>query len=490
MTVLAVEVVALLAMGAVGWVLVGPARGAVWQLGAALPVGIAATTLVELVLLAARVPARPWVALVVAVVAAAALAVARRDRSVPGAAVASTGGVSSVQAAALGVGVLLAVAAITAWLPLVNLTADSFRFVPSSHLLSVDGNFSGVSLFLLTTRGLVLPTVHGLAVTEFGYLRALGPLLGLATLGLLGLLVRDGTRRLSGGFPTALAFGAVALLATSSRFVFSTFYLNAHVLFACWLLLLVAMVRWLLLDPSAATGRRDAWLVGLLAAGLALLRAEGALVAALALAPLVVDRTIPVAHRRIALVVPGVAIPVWQLGVVLRQAASITQDVSVPGLAALGVGMVVVAALLPVVERIPRPLWLLHGLVWLGTVGLAVGDLGLARDSIEATVTNVTGEGLWGGSLLLLAAFVVAGVALRQVDAERALVFPLVTFVPLGLLLSLLRGHSYRVGPGDSLNRMLLHLVPAAILLLALSAAGRWRRDRDAARPAEWTAAG
>lgn len=482
MTLLVVEVAALLGLAVVGWVIAGPARGGAWRALVSLPLGIAAVAVVELLLLVTRSSlAHPWVALGLTLVAAAGLAVRRRRAAGDqlDADVSPPWPLPMGRAAGIGAVVLLAVAAVTAVLPLVNLTADSFRFIPSAHALATEGDLADVSLHLLATRNLVVPLIHGLAVPEFGYLRAIGPLLGLVTLGLLWWLVQDGTRRLGGGLPWMLGAGAAALLATSSRFVFSTFYLNSHVLFACWLLLLVALVRSMLLHPGAPTGARDAWLIGLLGAGLALLRAEGALLATIAIAPLVLDAAVPRRRRQVVLVVLGVVVAAWQFGILLPRVLVDPGQTgnSVVGLGLFGLALIGVAPLLGLLlPRIPRPLVLVHVTVWLGTIGLGLRELELVKDSVRATWTNVTGEGLWGGSLLVLAALLVLALALRRVPAEPALVFPLVTFVPLALLLAILRGHAYRIGPGDSLNRMLVHLVPVVILVIALSAAGETRR--------------
>lgn len=482
MTVLAVEVAALLGLAVVGWLLAGPARGGAWRVLVALPLGIAAVTMVELLLLVTRTSvAYPWVALAVTVVASVAVA-AWRGRNGPTPAdgvVAGPRAVPTGRAALAGVVVLLAVAALTALVPLVNLTADSFRFIPSSQALSARGDLTGVSLFVMVTRGLVLPTTHGLAVTAFGYLRAVGPLLGIATAGLLWWLVQDGTRRLGDGLPRLLAIAAVALLVTNSRFLFSTFYLNTHVLFACWLLLLVTLVRSMLLQPQARTGARDAWLVGLLGAGLVLLRAEGTLLVAIAVAPLVLDTTVPLRRRQVVLVVVGVVVATWQFGMLLPRtfADPGAIDTAIIGVGVVGLALVAAAPLLGVVvPRLWRPLLLAHAAVWLGTLALALRDPWIVLKSAAATLENLTGRGLWGGSLLVLAVLVVGAVVARRVEAEQALVFPLATFVPFAVLLALLRDIPYRVGAGDSLNRMLLHVVPLAILVVALSAAGAARR--------------
>lgn len=483
MTVLMVELAALLGLVAVGWVLAGPDRGGVWRVLVALPLGIAATTVVELVLLLTRLQvARPWSALAVTLVAVVAVATVRaRSGRTLGAEDTAVSTISGGRAAAVGLLVLVGVAALTSAVPLVNLTPDSFRFIPTSHVLSTGGDVEGVSLFLLTTRGLALPTTHGLAVTEFGYLRAVGPLFGLATLGLLWWSVEVETTRLGGGWSRLLGVAAAVLLLTNSRFLFSTFYLNTHVLFAFLFLLIVVLARSMILHPGSDRGARDAWLVGLAAAGLALLRAEGPLVAALALAPLVLDGAVPLRRRQISLVVFAVVVTAWQLGMLLPISLADPQslNVSVVGLGIFGAVLLALAPFLGLlVPRVPRPLLVIHVVVWLAMIGLGLQSPRLVRDSAVATAQNVGGAGLWGVSLVVLAVLVGVGVLLRRVPAEQAFVFPLATFVPLAVLLAILRDAAYRLGPGDSLNRMLIHFVPVAILALSLSVVGESRQGR------------
>lgn len=469
MTVLLVEVAALLGLALLGWLAVGPSRDTTWRVLLSLPAGIAAAAMALVVLLVVPVPvAYPWAGLGLALVVAA---VARR-RDAGGGVVAAPGARRPVAAA---LGVLGLVVVVTAVVPLVNLTADSFRFVDASDALATEGGLADVSLHLLATRNLVVPALHGLAVPEFAYLRAVGPLLGLVTLGVLARAVRHATGGLGGSLPWLLGGAAAAVLATTNRFVFSTFYVNSHVLIACWVLVMVVLVRGLLVDPERPSGTADAWVVGLFGAGLALARAEGGMLAALVLLPLLVDGAVPVRVRRVPPLVVGATMVAWQGGVLLPRvlAGATAEASSVIGLLVVGAGLLLVVPLLDVVaRRVPRPLVLAHGLVWLAVVVLGLRELVVVKDSVFATWRNVTGEGLWGGSLLLLAALVVVAVGTRRVRGEQAVVFPLATFVPFGLLLALLRGHAYRVGAGDSLNRMLLHVVPLAILLVAVAAVG------------------
>lgn len=478
MSAVLVELGALVALGAAGWLLATPSWGPSWRLAIALPLGAAAHTATELVLLATQLRiAWPWVALALTVVVAGAvahrtdrLALVPQDRRFVG----------------YGLLIVLAAVALTALVPLANVTADSFRYITAARLLSVDGDASTTSSFLLQTRGLTMGALHGLATAEPGYLRAFGPLIAVSTLGATGLLVAEGTGRLAPSLQRLLLSGAVLLLLTNHRFVFNALYVNGHMLFAAWLLLLAAVSWRLLRDRSPQPATPEAALTAaLLAVGLTVLRPEGALVAATALVPVVVAPAVPIRWRRQVLVAFGLGIVLWHLPVLapLDLRFGRTPPASTLALAAVGGATVLVALLLPLPDRWlgRRPLAKLHVLAWLAVVVLALRTPSLLVDSAKATARNLLGAGGWGTSLLLLAALVVVAVVLRHRSGEGALLFPLLTFVPLGILLAFFREGAYRVGPGDSLNRMLLHILPLAVLTLVVTAdseSRQWRRRR------------
>lgn len=490
MTVVVVEVLALAVLTATGWLLVPADRGDAWRLVVALPLGIAAHACVELVLLVTRLPiAHPWVAAVLALVLA--LGVARvRDRTLGGAPLAARR--SGGRPVTVAVAVVAVVVFVTAAVPVANVTSDTFRYLTISRLLVVDADASRMSAFLLQSRSLVVGAVHGLALPDFGYLRAIGPLVAASTLGALWLLAREGLDRLDPRTASWVAAAAAVLMATNHRFIFHAFYVNGHMLFAAWLLLLVAVAwrRVVAGDQTAAAGGSvgsagpgvvwtgDALVAGLLAVGLTVLRPEGALVATLALTPVGLEPNVPRRWRQLVLVVFGAGNFAWHLGVVIPLRD--TADASLVGMVALGAATVLAAGLLPALDRwrIDRGRLLvgLHLLAW-GAVGvMAMRDASILVGTVKSIGRNVLDQGGWGISLLVLAGLLAIALSVGRVMGERALLFPLLTFAPLAVLLNHARGGPGRVGPGDSLNRMLVHLLPLAVLVLALIAEGRRRR--------------
>lgn len=489
MTAALFELAALVALATVGWLLVPARHGAAWRVAAALPVGAAAYTTVMLVLLVTFLPvAHPWVALGISLVGAL---VVRRSQSLGQAAPLEDGDTYRWFAGAGALGLLALV--VTAVWPVANMTADSFRYITVGQLLAREAGTTTMSTFLLQSRGLATGAVHGLALPSMGYLRAFGPLLAASVLAVTWLLIREGLPRLDPTLTRWVAAGAVAVLVTNHRFIFSALYVNGHMQFAAWLLLLVA-ITWRVLRAAEiqavgahATGR-DVMIAVTLVAAITVVRPEGALIVLLALAPAVFDARVPLSWRRILLVGAGGASLLWHLGVLvaLTLRAGRTVQSSITGMIAVGIGTGLLALMLGGLDgRLGRrPLVLLHGGAWVLVAGLSIRQPETLVVAAKSTARNLTYAGSWGSSLLVLAVLLAIAVVARRAAAEQALLFPLLTFVPVAILLAFLRGGAYRVGPGDSLNRMLLHVLPIAVVALALTAAGDDRKgSRSLAAP-------
>lgn len=481
------ELLVVLALTWTGWCVAPTTARTGWRLAAALPVGVA--THVTGVLVAVALPAAlasPAGVLVVVTGAATANAV-RRGTLAPWPRPAAV-----VTAAVL----VVAAVGITSAVPIVNLTADSYRYLTVAGVLAADADVAALTPFTLQTRSLAVGALHGLAPADPGYLRAVTPLLAVSTLAAVGMLVAEVAAALDRRTRLGLAGGAVALLLTNHRFLYNALYLNGHLLFAVWTLVVVALCWRALRRRHDGIG--DAVVAALAATAIVLVRPEGALWALVVVLPAVVDEHVPLAWRRVVLGLPAIASLLWHAGVLLvewpRSGEPVTTDLLGPiVLAVLVLGLAAALPLLAPLSR-RRPLVGAHVALWAGVGVLGVTDPGLLRRAIGPTARNVFLAGGWGVSLALLGMLVAVAVLLRRVPGEAAWVFPLASFVPFGLLLAFLRGSGYRVGPGDSLNRMLLHVVPIAVVALAATAVGAPRRRAaraDDAREADRrTAAG
>jgi hypothetical protein len=379
---------------------------------------------------------------------------------------------------------------------LARVTPDSFNLIMSGSLLHRDLLELAPPDFLedwQVTSGAIHAAAN--AQGEF-YLRSAGPLLALATLAALVWSVERalGSLDLDRRSVVGVAFLSGALLLTTQRFLYNAFYLNRHVLIA-GLLLVACVAAWGLVRGTIAPAPTLFVLLATVLPGLALGRAETPLVAGLVLLPVLASGAVPRNWRAALLVVLGGVVVLWNLSLVVRYAASdLPMSTSAVAMALLGLLVLVTAVLVlrgwPPLDPLPR--WGLFGAeatLWLGVLGGAVLDLEVLRESVSSTVSNVVhGAGGWGASLLVLGMLVLLTAAATHEGDRVQLRLPLTAFVPLALLLTYVRadgGLPYRVGLGDSFNRMLLHFVPLAIFYVATAstAVGR-RRGRGGSGPA------
>jgi len=93
-------------------------------------------------------------------------------------------------------------------------------------------------------------------------------------------------------------------------------------------------------------------------------------------------------------------------------------------------------------------------------------DLGLLTRSIGAIATNFFTSGGWGVTIIILS--LLLAIPERHTTELHKLVQDLLLgSFALTIGLSVVRNGEYRVGPGDSLNRMMYHLLPLVGVLLA-----------------------
>ena len=363
-------------------------------------------------------------------------------------------------------------------LHLVNLTPDSFRYLTTTGLLG-SGRLQEASPFLLESRLLAVPVMH-MPATLYGelYLRAVTPLLAISCVLILVWVIKTGLRWVEGPpGPIVVAVVAGVWLASMNRFVFHAFYLNGHLALATWLLLLGG-VSWLAVQAQERDlVPRLALIQVVVVPAIVLTRPEAGLLAGLVLLPLLVTPRVPDRLRWPALACLGVSVAVWQgfLAATYRTSEG-SAPISVDGLLALGIVIVLLSVAISRLGTawLPRrSLGAVEIVLWLGLVVAVLLDVRILRSSIRATLINLSGDGGWGVSLVVLAVLAVAVLVLTDAPGRAVLRFPLTAFVPLSLLLAYLRDGAYRVGPGDSLNRMLLHLVPVAVLFVVTAFASR-----------------
>jgi hypothetical protein len=424
-------------------------------------------------------PTAPALSLTVTVVGAAIVwLVARRGghgRSLP------------LPAAAAVTGALVPLIWLSRTANLARVTPDSFNLMMSGSLLYRDRLDLAAPDFLEDWQ-VASGAIHGAshANGEF-YLASAGPLLALATVGALVWLVERALTSLAVDRRSvvAVAFLAGAVLLSTQRFLYHAFYLNRHVMVS-GLLLVACAAAWGLVRGTIAPRPTTFVLLATVLPGLVLARAETPLVAGLVLLPVLVTTGVPRWQRATLAAILGGTVVLWNGSLVGRYAGSdVPVSASSVAMLLLGVGALGYAVLVARGSRFvdPLPRRLLPGVeasLWFAVLAGAVVMPDVLRDSVASTFENVVlGEGGWGVTLVVLALLtLLVTVATREGDRVQ-LRLPMSGFVPLALTLAYLRhedGWAYRIGPGDSLNRMLLHFVPLAIFYVATTAcASGWR---------------
>jgi hypothetical protein len=124
--------------------------------------------------------------------------------------------------------------------------------------------------------------------------------------------------------------------------------------------------------------------------------------------------------------------------------------------------------------------------LWIALALAAIGNPGKLLESVNATGHNLLlNEGKWGYSLVILGLFVLFCAAAVRGGELMFLRFPVTSFIPLAFLFAYVRGEPYRIGAGDSLNRMWIHVVPLAVLfVIAAASTLRWRHAESERKPA------
>ena len=379
---------------------------------------------------------------------------------------------------------------------LVKYHIDSFRYLLGAWLLASD-NYDLDNLNLITKRNLAVPILQSLGrLYDDGYVRAISPALSASLLLALWWYHSTGTQPTQStrpqGTPSqtyryAVGVAMLLLLVSNNRYVFHSFYVNGHLFFAICYVVITAS-GWLL--ATRPNMPRSA-LLGLAAAAIMALtvtRPEAPLAIMLAIAPLLLSDMVTLRSRALVLGVYGASTIVWSSFVIM---AFVKAGAQVPAFAigplVLGIATLVAIPVLAWSKLTGHRRQLLlaaEALLWLALAAAAILNPQILVESLAATYENVVGgAGAWGASLVVLAALVLLVLILCRDDTLVYLQFPLTAFIPLFLLLAYFRGGGYRVGDGDSLNRMLIQVVPLAALYIAVAATSHcWRVPEFLAR--------
>lgn len=362
---------------------------------------------------------------------------------------------------------------------------DSLEYLGAGALVADDRYADYASVDTLDKRLLGVTALHLPArlAGEFA-LESVTPLVALAIIGLVGwALYTRASRDL--GAKTGWFFAGLSAIAlvTMNRFLFNAVYLNGHLLTAL-ALLMVAVAGWLALnrDPESRPA--------LVAAAFALVaivvtRPEGALLGALALVPVIASPIVEASIRRALLRTLGASVIAWYGFVTIDKASrdiplGTSGLMALTGVAALTASFVVGWRWLDARSRaIP---YVAELGIWLVLLVFTLRAPSILRESVRALWFNVMGPvGSWGVSFGIVVLLVVVAAASRPGESFGPLRLAVTTFLPVMFVLAFARGSAYRVGMADSLNRMIIEVVPLAVLF-GLAVAARARAERGPTR--------
>jgi len=375
----------------------------------------------------------------------------------------------------LALGLVAAVSLIALNVHATRFTNDSYRYLMAASWLEQTHGIESIDNRVLVAQQLVVPLIHTTGwITGDGYTPVLTPLFGaatIATMGWLSIRVLQ-AKRVSIKWQFLLLSAASLLLLTTNRFVTNLTYINGHMLFA--LLLLIAIgLAWLGLVEQE---HRYLYVVGIALAGLAITRTEAMIVIALFLIPILSDRRMRT-HDRLLVTAPAVGLASIWFGLVLPRH---TPDSGVGSSVEFLYGNVIIALLLlafAIVAGLPglRKMvvlspWLLIGGV-LALLGYyTYGDPQILIQSISSIALNAAYWGFWGSFWYVVLPLTAAAMISGIVESDRLWNFGLIGFVLTLPLMAYLRESGYRVGSGDSANRMLVHIVPLLVVYLVFTA--------------------
>ena len=364
---------------------------------------------------------------------------------------------------------------------LTRLTPDSLRYLLAATDLVRADALAEINDADLLIRQIGLPSLqafYGLVGRD--YVASIAPLFGVSGFGLFTWFSWQVTDGMDLRKRQWLVVAAVLFLGTANRLVYDAFYINSHIQMAVFVLIAI-VGSWLAVSRGQIGW---AWPAGLALAATLLLRPESPLVVAVVLITIGASRaTWP---ARLATTLPPVFVMSLWYGVVLWQNAIKGDVISLQApvfgslVAVFGAALVVVIGGFEGAKR------------WIGyTDRVALAGLALlimffaARTpeilvrSLESTFRNLTYNGLWLFTWLAAIGLLAVALWVHRIPDSRLWTIPMLGFGLLFFLLPLIRGGAWRVGTGDSGNRILAHILGVVVAFLVLAAVESPAQERS-----------
>jgi hypothetical protein len=481
------EILAIAFFTLVGWIALWPVRhvmGPVAYHLAALPIGILCAPLAAGV---STLTGRPLdllsagaggVVLVLCLWIVFRVVGARGDESGSGASGVGLGSFAEASGVMVGLAGLLGFARLTVT------NNDSFiAYWPLALQLSRKGDFT---VQLIATRSPLIPAmgaIHATLGSDWTYV--IYPMLGISMALWLALTLWIGP--LAGAnrrTRVLVAGGALLFLVVEPSFLFHSFLVHSHMVSALYLLMSLTCL-WLARAPRAGTGsyvgQQMSYLVlgGAFTAGLILSRPDGLAYGFVPVAVAIAVLASPARRRAVAAYFAPLFFIVLGTYAAAYAHLGIWSSTKLTGRAALAIlAMLALSAAGPwIVDFLDRRLpFRFDGERFLGILASAAGIMTLGAFALKwesaQRALATAGINLFGGaggySYLWYAAAALLAVSFFSRDALRAGSWTRWAFLSIAMffiIAGLVHGTSHpgRIGPGDSLNRVVFHVIPVLV---------------------------
>ena len=337
----------------------------------------------------------------------------------------------------------------------------SWALVQTDTLTPLAGKLAGYPVFL--------PIIHASAFSlGLDYFVSFSPLIGIsgfaAALALVNSTLR-GQVKIS-RYVIACTIGT-AFLFSSYFFTHQQFYVNGHCAVASYLSLSFLLA-------SIQNDRKPEYLLsGLFLGAIPLLRLEGMLLAALIWIACFSDKQVSSWKKSWPLGIALLVFAPWYLNLALIGSSG---TIGSPSKYLLMLSILIGLFVLPFIPFVKRYLFLAPKACLLGLSLALLLAAALKPQHISEAVaafgSNLAVTGTWlsfwiSGIIALLAAL-----QLPKIPEERRFWQLLVSFLMLVIALIIMRDNPYRIGWGDSGNRMMSHIAPLFVLYFILKLSG------------------
>ena len=342
----------------------------------------------------------------------------------------------------------------------------------------------------ITTRlfGSILLHLPATVAGEF-YMRAVLPLLGISIIFALMWFVYIGCgRALQAKKTILLVIMAGLLLLSNNSFIFHSLYIHTHLICAA-MALLITGCGWLMVRDKPENRNGYLAIIVIAIPAFILTRTESVMIASMAIIPMIaVKDVISIKQKRIILLSFGLSTLLCYGYIIIAYGSRLYTDPDMLGMGGLtpiaysifGLIIICLALFLRQLCKLKivnilmsKAVVIVECFLWISLLILYIVIPGIIVDNLRSIYRNfVLGLGAWGWSVIVLTVMVLLVLIYVRIPKSFSILrFPVTTFMPIMLITAPLAGGYHRPGPGGSLNRMFIQIVPLVILFIVMSIA-------------------